>query len=122
MSSRKMSLVLILAVVTAALCATTVAFACHDLGFGLIIICGLPKSGPVASATLVSAVPQKDAQFVKVDFFVDGKVVFTDDKAPFEMAWDPKTVANGEHKLMARGYDGHDGFADTETITVTVKN
>ena len=117
-----MTLMLALAVVTAALCATTVALACHDLGSGWIFIMGLPEDGQVAGTVHVSAEPQKDAQFVKVQFLVDDKVVLTDDNAPFEVDWDSKTVTNGEHRMKARAYDDHDGLADSETATVTVTN
>jgi hypothetical protein len=92
------------------------------MGDGMIIWCGLPSDGQVAGTVQVSAVPQKVAQFVKVQFYVDEKVVLTDDKGPFDWNWDTTTVANGQHRVKARGYTATDSFADTPTVTATVNN
>jgi N-acetyl-anhydromuramyl-L-alanine amidase AmpD len=47
----------------------------------------------------------------KVDFMVDGKVLYTDHTWPFsfhrDRGWDTRTVPNGRHMLTVRAYGAH---------------
>jgi N-acetyl-anhydromuramyl-L-alanine amidase AmpD len=61
----------------------------------------------------------------KVEFAVDGKVLWTDHTWPFSFrahtGWDTTTVANGRHMLVVRAY-GRRGFRSRKSIPVRVAN
>lgn len=61
----------------------------------------------------------------KVEFAVDGKVLWVDRTWPFSFrrhdGWDTTTVANGRHMLSVRAY-GRRGFRSRKSIPVRVAN
>jgi hypothetical protein len=57
----------------------------------------------------------------KVEFSVDGSVVWTDASAPFAGSLDTAKLANGSHVLSATAY-GAKGVKATTKVTVTVAN
>ena len=61
----------------------------------------------------------------KVDFFVDGKLLWTDHTWPFAFrggeGWDTRTVANGRHMLSLRVH-GRKGYRARRSIPVRVAN
>jgi hypothetical protein len=61
----------------------------------------------------------------KVDFLVDGKVLWTDNVWPFAFrgggGWDTRTVANGRHMLSLRVY-GRGGYRARKPIPLRVVN
>jgi hypothetical protein len=61
----------------------------------------------------------------KVDFMVDGKVLYTDHTWPFSfhrtVGWDTRTVPNGRHMLTVRAY-GTRGYRVRKRIPVRVAN
>jgi Tol biopolymer transport system component len=54
-----------------------------------------------------------------VDFLVDGKLVGTDNTAPYSISWNTATVANGSRTISARAFDLA-GNQSTASVTVTV--
>jgi len=61
----------------------------------------------------------------RVDFFVDGKLLWTDNTWPFAFrggaGWDTRTVANGRHMLAIRVH-GRKGYRARRSIPVRVEN
>lgn len=57
-----------------------------------------------------------------VDFLVDGASIGTDSQAPYEIAWDTSTVADGDHNVLARVTDSQSLTADSAPASVTVQN
>jgi N-acetyl-anhydromuramyl-L-alanine amidase AmpD len=61
----------------------------------------------------------------KVDFRVDGKLLYTDHTWPFAFhrgtGWDTRTVSNGRHLLVVRAYGTH-GYRSRKPIPVRVDN
>ncbi len=56
------------------------------------------------------------------EFFVDGTLATTDAAAPWTMAWDSTTVANGAHTLSVTGYETNTGTTSEDSVSVTVAN
>ncbi len=55
-----------------------------------------------------------------VELYVDGAATSQDDTtAPYALAWDSRTVANGAHALRARDAAGNTAFSATVTVTVS---
>jgi hypothetical protein len=87
----------------------------------LTIATKAPTSGQTLSGKIaweigvVSGVPSK------VEFIVDGSVVWTDTSAPFAGTLDTAKLANGSHALGATAY-GSKGVKATTSVTVTVSN
>lgn len=84
-------------------------------------------TAPTAS-TVSGSVPitvsATDNKFVsRVEFLVDGVVVFTDNAAPFSYTWDSTTVSNGAHTLTVRAYDPVCNMTSaTKNVTVACNN
>jgi hypothetical protein len=57
----------------------------------------------------------------RVEFYVDGSLIGTDDSAPFELEWDSSEVSDGAHTLMVRAFDGAGNDAEA-SITLTTDN
>ena len=61
----------------------------------------------------------------KVDFLVDGRVLWTDHKWPFSFrshtGWDTRTVADGRHMLVVRA-SGRHGYRSRKVVPVRVDN
>jgi hypothetical protein len=58
-----------------------------------------------------------------VQFFVDGAPRGAEDTAaPYSVAWDTSTVANGSHSVTARARDAAGNIATSTAATVTVSN
>lgn len=61
----------------------------------------------------------------RVEFFVDGKLLWQDRVGPFDFArgrgWDTRTVPNGRHMLTAKVY-GRNGYRMTRRYPVRVDN
>jgi N-acetyl-anhydromuramyl-L-alanine amidase AmpD len=61
----------------------------------------------------------------KAEFVVDGRVLWVDHAWPFSFnrhrGWDSRTVANGRHMLVVRGY-GRRGYRSRRSIPIRVTN
>ncbi len=66
-----------------------------------------PAPGATITGAVTIAASGSDAGsgMARVDFTVDGVVVFSDTSAPYSVAWDPSAYAAGAHTISARGYD-----------------
>ena len=61
----------------------------------------------------------------KAEFYVDGKKLWTDRQWPYAFrggeGWDTRTVANGRHQLVVKGY-GRRGYRSKRVLGVKVAN
>jgi len=65
-----------------------------------------PQSGAIVSKVVPVRVRASDDKGIKkVEFYLDGKLEATDQRAPFEWSWDTTTTASGKHTIKARAYD-----------------
>jgi hypothetical protein len=53
-----------------------------------------------------------------VNFLINGKVVATKVKPPFQLLWNAKDKAPGEYTLAARAYDRARNMAEYQTVVL----
>jgi len=81
-----------------------------------------PADGATVSGTVaVTATATDDKGVSRVDFYLDGVVVFSDTASPYSWSWITTSYNNGTHTVMARAYDTIGQYA-SDTHTVTVNN
>mgnify|MGYP001454341463 CR=1 FL=1 len=56
----------------------------------------------------------------KVEFYVDGDLVGTDETSPYQLSW-ATTGKVGSHTIMAKAYDASENTSSSETINFVVK-
>ncbi|HSS05201.1 MAG TPA: galactose oxidase-like domain-containing protein [Solirubrobacterales bacterium] len=83
-----------------------------------------PAGGATVSGTANLTATASDASGVAgVQFLLDGSPLGAEDtSAPYALAWDSTTVANGSHTLAARARDGAGNTATSTAAAVTVAN
>ncbi|MBJ6762728.1 PHB depolymerase family esterase [Myxococcaceae bacterium JPH2] len=82
-----------------------------------------PASGNTVSGTVnVTASASDDVGVARVEFYVDGSLAGTDTTAPYALAWNTTTVANGNHALSARAFDAAGNSSTDADTSVTVSN
>jgi len=63
------------------------------------------------------------SRITQVDFYVDGKLAYTDLAAPFEFSWNVSDSINGTiHSLFARAFDENGNSSVSATVTVTISS
>lgn len=95
------------------------AWACTGPGGGI----NSPPDGSVLSGTTKIEVSVTSETEVKgVDYYVDGNLLESVNKAPYSYDWDTTATADGAHELSGkvRAKDRKDG--ELEAVSVTVKN
>lgn len=83
-----------------------------------------PAGGATVSGTTTLTSTASDASGIAgVQFLLDGSPLGAEDtSAPYSLAWDSTTVANGSHTLAARARDGVGNTATSAAVTVTITN
>src|SRR5437899_1049936 len=83
-----------------------------------------PASGAtVSGTTTITATASDNVGVVGVQFLLDGANLGTEDTAaPYAVAWDTRTAANGSHTLTARARDAAGNTTTSAAVTVTVSN
>jgi hypothetical protein len=83
-----------------------------------------PADGSTATGTVtVSANASDNVAVVGVQFLVDGTATGAEvTTAPYQMAWNSASVANGSHTLSARARDAAGNQTTSSAVTVTVSN
>jgi hypothetical protein len=61
----------------------------------------------------------KQSHIARVNFYLDGKLVAKDAKAPFSFLYDTSNLSKGTHKISVKAYDVA-GNVKIKAITVTV--
>lgn len=82
-----------------------------------------PAPGATVSGTItVSAAASDNVGVTEVRFFADGTPIGTDMTAPFDVAWDTTTVANGTRTLTATAVDAAGNTGNAEAVSISVDN
>ncbi|HMM87090.1 S8 family serine peptidase [Azohydromonas sp.] len=84
-------------------------------------------TSPAASSTVgglssVNVSASDNVGVAKVELFVNGSRIGTDNSAPFSFSWDTTTVANGMANLVARACDAAGNCSDSAVVAVNVAN
>jgi hypothetical protein len=74
----------------------------------------------VANSVSIAANAGDDVGVTKVEFFVDGTLVSTDQNAPYAVSWNTNASALGAHTLTAKAYDQANNATTSGAISVTV--
>ena len=80
------------------------------------------NSTVVSGATTISATATDDVGVSRVEFFLNGELLYAGNSAPFTFGWNTSSVANGVHTLIAKAYDAAGHAAQTSDISVLVNN
>ena len=80
-----------------------------------------PANGSTISGAITIAASGTDSGsgMSRVEFRVDGALLFTDTAAPYSTTWDPSSSPAGLHTITARAYDLA-GNASTSSISVSI--
>ncbi len=83
-----------------------------------------PSGGVTVSGTIpVKANASDNIGVTKVQFFVDGSTLLgTDTIAPYSINWNTTGIANGNHNLTSKAYDGANNVGTSAPVSVTVNN
>ncbi len=69
-----------------------------------------PTGGNVSGTVTVSANASDNVGVTRVDFYVNGALVGTDNAAPYQYAWNTTTLPNGAATLYAKAFDANVEF------------
>src|SRR3990170_8413812 len=82
-----------------------------------------PSTGVQLSGTISVTASATDNDGVsRVEFYVDGGLIFTDTTSPYTWSWNTTTATNGGHTLLARAYDPSGNVKDSALVSITVDN
>ncbi len=85
-----------------------------------VTIQALPAT--VSRAVTLTADASDDVEVISVEFKVDGVSVGSDTTAPYSIAWNSGSVADGAHTITAIGRDALNNTGTSSAVTVTVRN
>lgn len=69
------------------------------------------------------AIPASYTGVTRVDFYVDGSLVATDNTVPFSYVWNTANISNGNHTIQVKASDGKNtGASSLININVTNQN
>lgn len=94
-------------------CCSTFAVA-FDVTSPTITLAGIP-AGDASNTVTMTATAADNLMLTKVEWFVDGVSKSTDTTAPYEFAFDTKTVPNGAHTIRAVASDFVDNKAEASS-------
>ena len=84
-----------------------------------------PTGGTVTGTAVLTGEaidPDPGTGVSSVDFRVDGSIVGADSTAPYELAWNSATVANGAHTITVHAVDGAGNSVISAPVQVDVAN
>lgn len=82
-----------------------------------------PAAGEtIRDTALLSANATDNVGVTRVEFYVDGSLVNTDNSAPYEYSLNTKTLSNAAHSITARAYDAAGNNRTSAAVSVTVSN
>jgi peptidoglycan/xylan/chitin deacetylase (PgdA/CDA1 family)/archaellum component FlaF (FlaF/FlaG flagellin family) len=82
-----------------------------------------PADGATVNGTVTLSASASDNVGVdRVEFLVDGQLVGSDTSAPYSVAWDSASVADGAPTIAARAVDPAGNATNSSAVTVTVGN
>jgi len=81
-----------------------------------------PTGGTVSGTVTVAVNASDNVGVARVELRANGQVVATRTAAPYQFAWDSKSVANGGATLSATAYDAKGNAKTSAGVAVTVSN
>lgn len=99
---------------------TRTCFSCHDEET-MTTITSPTEAETVAGTISACAYTDATATVSKVEFYLDGTLVGSDNSAPFTCSIDTTRYANGQHALKARAYSGS-GSDDSKSTLFYINN
>jgi len=82
-----------------------------------------PQDNDTIYGTILISVQSSDNfGVVKVEIYIDGVLVLTDDSPPGEYSWDTTLENDGSHTLSAKAYDDAGNVGVSSTVYVTIAN
>jgi len=82
-----------------------------------------PVNNKTVSETLaITASATDNVGVTKVEFYLDGTLLFAGNTAPFSYRWDTSAIVCGGHTLSAKAYDAAGNVGESASIAVTVFN
>ncbi|HTP12044.1 MAG TPA: Ig-like domain-containing protein [Bacteroidota bacterium] len=82
-----------------------------------------PSAGATVSGTTTVQVSATSAITVsKVELYVDGSLLSTDNSSPWSFSWNTQQVSDGSHSLQAKAYDALGHVGTSSSVSVTVAN
>jgi subtilisin family serine protease len=84
-------------------------------------------TSPTAGSKVVGIVPvdvnySDNVGVTRVELYVNGSKVVTDDAAPFALAWDTAGKADGAYTLVSKAFDAAGNVGNSASVSVTVSN
>ena len=81
-----------------------------------------PAEGDSVSGIITITVNATDNnEVVKVEFYIDDSLEYTDTGAPYEYSWNTSGLQIGStHSIMARAYDKEENMGESQIIYVTI--
>jgi hypothetical protein len=89
---------------------------------GAVAVEAPSKGETVTGKTTIRLDPAQPAALAKVEVTIDGALVGTLTAAPFELAWDSRSAANGSHDVAGRAYDVAGAAAPIPALTFKTFN
>lgn len=82
-----------------------------------------PTAGSSAvGLVVINADACDNVVITKVEFFVDTTLIGTDSVHPYSFQWNSSSVANGNHNLTTKAYDGANNVTTSAAVSVNVNN
>ena len=81
-----------------------------------------PATGNVSGTVTMAANASDNVGVTRVDFYVKGALVGSDNSAPYQYSWNTTALANGAATLYARAFDAAGNSTQSATVTVNVSN
>lgn len=79
------------------------------------------ETGSSGTITL-AATATDDTGVSKLEFYVDGALKGSDSSAPYSLALDSTTLADGSHNLVAKAYDAAGNVGNSATVAFNISN
>ncbi|WP_375764763.1 Ig-like domain-containing protein [Archangium gephyra] len=82
-----------------------------------------PSTGATVSGTVtLTATVTDESAIARVEFLLGGRLIGSDDTAPYELAWDSRTTVNGPVVFSARAFDAHYNPGVSTPVEVSLEN
>jgi subtilisin family serine protease len=79
-----------------------------------------PAQGQViGNATAVTVVANDNVGVVRAELYVDGTRIASSTTAPFNMKWNSRRAARGQHTIVVKAFDAASNMGQSATVTVT---
>ncbi len=100
---------------------TTATIVDPDVPMPTVSITQPSPGADLQGTTTLIAATSNDPVVTRIDFFVDGTLIGTDNASPWSTVWDTTTVPNGAHTLTAVATDTV-GRSSRDSISINVDN